>query len=1263
MSTASSPPTSLVLSATSSVLLLTLFPLALLRLRRSFAPFTLVTALVLASTLALAVAASFALVALVNKDRERTWTLVGGTLACVALILVDLSTLSLAHTLTRLSRPPEPSSLTRRRPPRSFLSLFLLALLLTLFLSSTTLHVALLCLPSLPYSNLKTLAVARGALHALFEGTVVLWGLMRWKEGEKRERGEEARLPSQGWGDVSAPTDVEAGRDALASLKTVRSLAVSFLALQLLAVALDILSAALPLRSSTTNKTAPQLRLFGSATSPVGNLVMSAIAWVRWTGMVEVVAALYARTRPTDLPPTSTHLDTALYHHPHSLPPTPTPSLRPLPDLPTTPPSPRYERLPSSRAQVQQTRERKSMEKSGAGGTPGQGSVGSSFLLLEMDAEDEGGTFQPSIAHAQPEMEVEPKEEDLVVVPSLPVRQAGRLSPSLPPLVSLPLLTTPTGSPLSRHRPHRSLPTLLTGEPPSRPFTPLLTPVTPNDERSPPLSRAGSTSPTLSRWRLPRSSEDKSPSVPPSPTAGKTSAPPSPRKLRRGRGASVSSVPTLSLGPPLALDAEREKGTNTPASSISRATGRRRSGSVGSILRSFAAGTGGRPSMETKASVAAGQGLWWDVEPNEEEDDPFVRSAPPLPLPLASSSVSMSRASTDGEPSTDEGSGAVTPLRLKKALLEAIQEPDGGDAALASPTRRVDDDEMERMLTPPPPHIDDFDSRHKHSPSAASSIAYAYRARSASQSSSGSVFREHLDTSDGDTSSMPPPSPSSSLALSTFAAFGGGRASVPSSPVLAPRRRTDAMISPLMLPRRVASEGANEPSIPQQVASPASTSTRTSSPSITPKASRLPRRLSRQKRPSILSLRSNSAFSTSPASNATPQRRSPSFSLLPTRSSTVSASSNTLFSSPAFASLRRITTPRRSPSPVPSNRPSESSDLSFACRGLVDSSSDFNVSIFNTPPPFVAPAGPSQTGDEVEKVETPSSSRTKRRSRTTKGSRNAWWRQLPSGSRPSTLYRQNSLASGRVRPTSAPARSSGSYSRPPSYGSGSSAARYLQASQVEGGAGGSSSGHIRSVSLPLPLPPVPSTPPPLSRFELPAINDVSPIGSSIFHLPSRLSGGSPRSTRSRGSPKVSARVAVPVTMPSASFADQQSLRETSSYDTANTSPDYAVGGERFPTTPTPEPLAHELHELTSLVRSFAGSPGGEISTSDGSATPTSTISSLPFTPLSPVFSLDPSSPTLTYSRARQARGEDDAEEEIELMSPLTPASPGFGRKD
>ncbi|KAK4334348.1 hypothetical protein RTBOTA2_003100 [Rhodotorula toruloides] len=1161
---------------------------------------------------------SFALVALVNKDGERTWTLVGGTLACVALIL------------------------------------------------ATTLHVALLCLPSLPYLNLKTLAVARGVLHALCEGTIVLWGAGRWREREKREGGEEERLPSQGWRDVSAPRDVEAGRNALESSK-VRSLALAFLALQALAIALDILSAALPLRSSTTDETVPQLLLFGTATSPVGNVVLAALGWVRWMGMSEIVAALAAKTRPTALPPTSTHLETSLYHHPHSPPPTPTPtpSLRPLPDLPSTPPSPRYERLPSSRAQVQQTRERKSMEKSAT--TPGQGSVGSSFLLLEVDAEEEEeeeeGTFQPSTTHAQPEIEVEPREEDLVV-PSLPVRQAGRLSPSLPPMMALPLLTTPTGSPISRHRPHRSLPTLLTGESPSRPFTPLLTPVTPNDERPSPLSRAGSTSPTLSRWRLPRSSEDKSPSIPPSPTTGKTSAPPSPRKLRRGRGASVSSVPTLSLGPPVTLDAEREKGTHTPASSISRATGRRRSGSVGSILRSFTAGTGGRPSMETKASAAAGPGLWWDVEPNEEEDDPFVRSAPPLPLPASSSSVSMSRASTDGEPSTDEGSGAVTPLRLKKALLEAIQEPDGGDASLASPTRRIDDDEMERMLTPPPPHIEDFDSRNKHSPSAASSIAYAYRARSASQSSSGSVFREHLDMSDGDTSSMPPPSPSSSLALSTFAAFGGGgRTSVPSSPVLAPRRRTDAMISPLMLPRRVASEGANDSSTPQQVASPTPASTRTSSPSITPKASRLPRRLLRQKRPSILSLRSNSAFSTSPASNATPQRRSPSFSPLPTRSSTVSASSNSLFSSPAFASLRRITTPRRSPSPVPSNRPSESSELSFACRGLVDSSSDFNVSLANTFPPFGAPARPSQTGEEVEKVETPSSVRTKRRSRTSKGIRNAWWKQLPSGSRPTTLYRQNSLASHRIRRTSAPVRSSGTYSRPPSYGSGSSAARYLQASPSEGGVGGSSSGHIRSVSLPLPLPPVPSTPPPSSRFELPAISDFSPIGSSIFHLPSRLSGGSPRSTRSRGSPKVSARVAVPVTMPSASFADQQSLRETSSYDTANTSPDYAIAGERFPTTPTPEPLAHELHELTSLVRSFTGSPGGEISTSDGSATPTSTISSLPFTPLSPVFSLDPGSPTLTYSRARQTRGDGDAEEEIELMSPLTPASPGFGRKE
>ncbi|BGP23890.1 proteophosphoglycan ppg4 [Rhodotorula toruloides] len=1248
MSTPPPSSSSLVLPATSSILLLTLFPLALLRLRRSIQHPTLLTTITLASTLALTLAASFALVALVNKDRERTWTLLGGTLACVALILLDLSTFSLAHTLGECARPAD----ARQPRTRSFLSLFLLALLSTLVLASTTLQVALLCLPSLPYSNLKTLAIARGVLHALFEGVVVLWGMRKSRMREKEREVEEARLPSQGWRDVSSLSTrhVEAAGDGLASSKN-RSLSLAFLALQLLALALDILSAAFPLRTSLNDESGqvPQLLLFGRASSPVGIVVMAAVGWVKWMGMVEVIAALSSATRSTALPAIITHPDSTCYHNPSSLPPTPTAasSLRPLTDLPPKRPSPRNEPLLSAHA-----RESQSMEKSDVTSTPGQGSFGSSFLLLEAEA-DEVGTYEPTSAQVSSATEVGHREEDLVVVPSLPVRQAGRLSPSLPPMMALPLLTTPTGSPISRHHPRRSLPTLLTGDAPSRPFTPVWTPVRPNDERSSPfegpnLARSGSNSPILARWRPLRSSEDKS-SPPPSPTTGKTSAPPSPRKLRRGRDASVSSAPTLSLGLP--ASSEADKRAETPASCISRATGRRRSGSVGSILRSFTAGTGGRPSMETKASVSAGPSLWWDVEPNEEEDDPFVRSAPAPPLP--SSSVSMSRTSTDGEPSTDEGNGAVTPLRLKKALLEAIQEPDGGDAALASPARRLDDDEMERMLTPPPAHGEEFDPRdHKNSPSAASSIAYAYRARSASQSSSGSVFREHLISSDGDTSSMPPPSPSSSLALSTFAAFGGG--SLPSSPVLAPRRRTDAMISPLVLPRRMNSEGANEPSTAPQISSPTVVSTRTSSPSITPKASRFPRRLSRQKRPSILSLRSNSAFSSSPAGNATPQRRSPSSSVLPTRSSTVSASSNSLFSSPAFASLRRITTPRRPPSPVPSNRPSESSDLSFACRGLVDSSSDFNVSVANIIPPLLIPARPSNAEDEVERVELPSSVRTKYRSRTSKGNRNAWWKQIPSGSRPTNLYRSDSRASPRVRRTSAPARSSGSYSRPPSYASGSSTPRYFQSAAIEAGTPGQLPGHSRSVSLPLSLPPVPA---PSSRFQLPAINDVSPIGSSIFHLPSRLSGGSPRSNRSRSGQKSSSRIAVPVTMPSASFANQQVLVETSSYDTANTSPDCAIAGERFLTTPTPEPLAHELHELTTLVRRFAGSDSADIWTSDGSATPTSTISSLPFTPLSPVFSLDPGSPTLTYSRARHTRDDGDAEEEIELMSPLTPASP------
>lgn len=213
--------------------------------------------------------------------------------------------------------------------------------------------------------------------------------------------------------------------------------------------------------------------------------------------------------------------------------------------------------------------------------------------------------------------------------------------------------------------------------------------------------------------------------------------------------------------------------------SVGPGSTRRRSSSVGSLLRSVVI-----PGAVVPPTYAPSIATDWEVEPNEEHDDPFAR---PPPTPSSAHTTPGPIATPTRAESLSGGLGGLAANRIVIAL-EAIEEPENGSPqnlsldesrgdAVARPSTPSDDDHVERVVTPMPLDVES--------------------GRSRSNSSSGSLFREHIFDRDpganGDRSAFFAPvfyaPPGSEPSTPTAA---GPQRFVPESP---PRRRTDRRAS------------------------------------------------------------------------------------------------------------------------------------------------------------------------------------------------------------------------------------------------------------------------------------------------------------------------------------------------------------------------------------------------------------------------------------------------------------------------------------
>ncbi|KPV77531.1 uncharacterized protein RHOBADRAFT_51376 [Rhodotorula graminis WP1] len=958
-------------------------------------------------------------------------------------------------------------------------------------------------------------------------------------------------------------------------------------------------------------------------------------------------------------------------------------------------------------------------------------------------------TYASSVDGADDEDE-HGRSEDLVVPPSpspLPSgRRTGRISPSLPPMFSQRRTSL-------TQRAHHSLPPLLTSTPPpssSRAFAHAQAGHSTADElsSSPTLeqsvgrgygrrtSSALSTLPLLSRtftrtfsahgpspssavtarpaspYRFPhhrssstsRSSErGRAPSHPstdapsskyfspmssprpvrPQPTRSASS---SPRKLRR------PSLPRLGPVPDARMSSTRSASPAAASTLSPSLGGRRRSGSVGSLLRSVAAGrrtSGMGTGMSGRSSTTptpTGDMSFWEVEPNESEDDPFAaRSIPPsissASLRGARSIASLRPSSASGARSTLDVADEAGAIRLRRAL-EAIHEPatEGSHEGSArtsrysapAPGSEGEHEAFERVLTPAP-------SRASVDESTFGGASGLYR----QASSTGSQFREHLE------------SPSSASSLSSAAALQLGLV-LPTDNALgletpfgsAPRRRTDqkSSMSPTVLTGRRPSlplassvDAVDEELEPQPQLLAFGVSTRSPdqlySPSSFPPVqceSAFPTRRGSCVRPSILPTNSSPASLASTPPSGSVRRRG---SLLSRSKRTTSSPSLLMTSALALRRMRR-----RSPSPQEESRASESSGLSFACRGPSTSGSDLRASSLVAPTRPQASARSSSDGENALEVVAGSGGETTVQPGAAP-TRRPWWNRIPGG-RTGTPYLRSSASSIVPRRSS----SSPGLSLARSASLGSSA--LIPPRSSLGGDSSASSSHVHGRSNSLPL---------LSglnamrwsQVQLPAIHDVSPFGSSIFH--SRRSGSSDERRRPDPIPSLPTSLAaqhalLPVPLDT-SLGDRVTSR-TSFLSIASSAPSRTSSSLRRLDAIKREDVVNELDVLVgSLGASFVGpapqslcgsyefpdrsfsSSGGTppdavddeqqqlspvtVSSSTPTRSPTSLASSTPlsalFSPLSNVVDEDDDD-----GWTRRPSAASDA-----LRSPLTPASAGL----
>ncbi|GAA5844068.1 hypothetical protein JCM9279_003721 [Rhodotorula babjevae] len=766
-------------------------------------------------------------------------------------------------------------------------------------------------------------------------------------------------------------------------------------------------------------------------------------------------------------------------------------------------------------------------------------------------------TYASSVDEADDEDE-HGRSEDLVVPPSPSPfpggRRTGRISPSLPPSFSQRRTSI-------AQRAHHSLPPLLTSTPPpsssrafphaqagnstadelsssptleqsfgrgrgrrtssglstlpllARTITRTFSPHGPSPSPSPalaagpaspyrfPHNRTSSTSRSPDRARAPSHPSTEAPSskyfsptssprlVRPQPTRSASS---SPRKMRR------PSLPRLGSVPDARLSSTRSASPAAASALSSSFGGRRRSGSVGSLLRSVAAGRGlggmstGASGRSSTTPTPTGDMSFGEVEPNESEDDPFAaRSVPPsissASLRGARSVASLRPSSASGARSTLDVADEAGATKLRRAL-EAIHEPatEGSREGSARTSRYSapapgSDDEgegLERVLTPAP-----APSRASIDESTFGGGSGLYR----QASSTGSQFREHLDS--------PSPSPASSLSGATALHLGlvlpADNALGLETPVVSlPRRRTDqkTSMSPTVLTGRRPSlpldrsvDVVAEEVQPQLLAFGASARSPPlrDSPSSYPPVQReppFPTRRGSRIRPSILPVNSSPASLASTPPSSTVRRGS----LLSRTKRTTSSPSLLMTSALALRRMRR-----RSPSPQEESRASESSGLSFACRGPSTSGSDLGSSLLvaHLRPQASAQSSSSEGGNAVEVVDVAGETTVQPGAAPV---RRPWWNRLP-GSRTGTPYLRSSASSMVPRRTS----SSPGLSLARSASLGSSALIVPRSSLGGDSSASSSHMHWRSNSLPLDAMR-------WSQVQLPPIHDVSPFGSSIF---------------------------------------------------------------------------------------------------------------------------------------------------------------------
>ncbi|GAA5897155.1 hypothetical protein JCM6882_001805 [Rhodosporidiobolus microsporus] len=1235
-----SSSTPLLLHSISSTLLLALSLLPLLHSRSLFRAGRHLAFLPVSSTVCASLSGLTGLVALGSGSRGAA--VVGGVCGALAVGLFDV------HVLVLLWSRQSREKSRKRRPVKILLA----AVLSVLLFAATVLHLALLCLDSPAHSLLLAVAVSRAVVHILFTlfavalfGSVIVRSLAAEARGRIAEDG--LKTPQKGepydvWRTTAGDPSLrgEAGRSRWTTI--LASSESRLIALQILAVLLDVLSVVFPLQrnylpfDTDGRRSAPTL--LGTTLSPAGHLVVALFVVVRWSCLIVETAG--------SVSPLSSTSKSSLAVHYHRTP-TPSPSTAPLAGAESPLSSPTSTRRPStsmsgmlnssgmesplasravspwSTAGVQhddlRERERRAGGRSPSASphphpqqhtTPSHShshskkrdrhpslvsflSLGRSHSSAVNEATEHGGgvhvqtielqhpyfhthteTLPASYRDGEGPGEGEGEAEDLVIVstPESPraVSPCSRTSRRKSP----PPVTPPPASPrLSSSSSAEASPVVLT-------------------KRS---SSSLSFSPLLLRRQL-DSAQGTASSVSaasPSPYPSESTPPSSPEKLRsnqkRASGASISepstptgtlrslplnlplnlerpyphassssgatayyslprSPPPLTLAPAVASPQSSPKklrrpslgrlpsfgagtasssGAATPALTAGGGGGdsptRTRSGSVGSLLRALKREST-TPSLAGGASTTTRDGrgsLAWDVEPNEEEDDPFA------PAPVGAEGKRQEERVREWEMGRERrrseevlGGVGVVGLGEVETVLERseenTEEAEGdGDGETGSIVDHGED-AVERVLTPvPDPGVlaESFidlstDSSPRKAASSSSSAPATTRPRAPSESSS--IFVEHFD--DSFPSPLAPPSPPQLLHSASAGALGGAfrlagdgvggtrsgsapalshassYAALPQTPdktVSAAKASTspyaaagerfaqafqrDEALPPAVSPIHARSPPLSPTSVP---------STRPSSPFDTLK------RVAASRRPSITPLTTSSS-----TPNATPGA-----STFARRTSSGGASSSpSLFSSASFTlrkmRLKAASVSAATPSADTPSRTSTASDLSFACRGPEWSPSQPSFPA-GTMEPLARPAtGTEEEKDGLEKVEsiaaeTQLSSASEQQQETEQAGtgRSTWWKKLP-GSRPSTHYRRSDTP-----------RISRSTS------SGASFPSFLQVSTPSS----SESSHDpprRSASFRLT---------PLAAFQLEQPASVSPFGSFILPSSTRTSSDKPK---------------------------------------------------------------------------------------------------------------------------------------------------------